>query len=234
MRYLFVLFFIGMIGTGLWQGLMNSNIVKLKKIEINGASSATTQRLRGLLKSKIGDAFWEIPVSQEAQSLKTDPWVEAVEVRRELLGTLIIDIIERKPVAVLGNGKGQFYFLDGHSDVIDQAQASRVGAYPILSESGFHSNKELRTKALEILKSLPAEGLLSLSDVSEVQYDNEQGYHLTLAKTGIVIDIGKENLPLHLDRARRVVQYLDQHKINATRIDADYSKKVLVKVRGRR
>jgi hypothetical protein len=34
-----------------------------------------------------------------------------------------------------------------------------------------------------------------------------------------------------MDRARRVVQYLDQHNINASRVDSDYVKKVLVKVR---
>jgi cell division septal protein FtsQ len=93
---------------------------------------------------------------------------------------------------------------------------------------------ELRLQGVEILKALPNEGRLSLKDTSEVRYDDQHGFLLTLQKPKLQVELGKEDLALKLDRARRVAEYIEQHGINASRIDADYGKKVLVKVQSSR
>jgi hypothetical protein len=134
-------------------------------------------------------------------------------------------------LAVVGNTKGQFKFIDKDNNVIDFAPPDKIGRLPLLLGEKLESDHALRGEALGILKNLPPEGMISLHDLSNIQFDDEHGFQIRLAKSGMLIDIGKENIPLHIDRARRVVQYLDQHSVNASRVDSDYVKKVLVKVR---
>lgn len=223
---LFVLF----IG-GLWQGIQKTDLLKLKNIKIEGAAPATETRLRKNITINPGDSLWEKSVEKQAEIAKLDPWVEKAQVRRVFPNTIVIDVKERVPFAVMNESNGQFKYLDTSNTIIDKAEPEKVGLYPILVGHDLRTNINLRREALEILKSLPEEGLLSRKDVSDLRFDEEHGFQMRLAKSGILIDIGKENIPLHIDRARRVVQYLDQHSINASRVDSDYAKKVLVKVR---
>jgi len=219
-------------GGGLFIGLTRSDFVKLHDIVITGASPQTEARIRPHLISKIGESIWKFPVEKIAENIRRDPWVESVEIRRQIPQTLLINIHERKPVAVLGNGQGSFKYLDELNTVIESKPDVRdLSRYPTFFGMYTPDKIKLREQALALLKTLPAEGFISRKDISDVSYDDEHGYQMTLSKTGILVELGKEDLPLRIDRARKVVQYLDQHHINATRIDSDYAKKVLVKVR---
>ena len=151
--------------------------------------------------------------------------------RRVFPSTIVIEVKERIPFAVINESNGKFKYLDMSNTIIDKAEPEKIGPYPILVGHELRTNTSLRAEALDILKALPEEGLMSRHDVSDLRFDEEHGFQMRLAKSGILIDIGKENIPLHIDRARRVVQYLDQHSVNASRVDSDYAKKVLVKVR---
>lgn len=228
--FLFVTLFAFLLG-GLGHAVLRSDLIKLSDIDIRGAQPETAERLRSRLHSKVGDPFWKISVEREAQSIKQDPWVESVDVIRRLPNTLLVSVTERKPIAVMGSGDGQFKFVDDTGFVIGSADPREVAGHPALMGRNFQEQGSLRGKALDLLKSFPKEGSLSQTDISELQFSDEHGFQVILAKTGMVVELGKDNLPLHVDRARRVVQYLHQHGINASHVDSDYAKKVLVKLR---
>lgn len=225
-----ILLFVFFVG-GLWQGIQKTDLLKLKTIQVTGAAPATEARLRKIITVNPGDSLWEKSVEKQAEIAKRDPWVEKAQVRRVFPNTIVIEVKERTPFAVVNESSGQFKYLDSSNTIIDKAEPEKIGRYPILVGHDLRTNANRRGEALDILKSLPEEGFVSRHDVSDLRFDEEHGFQIRLAKSGILIDIGKENIPLHIDRARRVVQYLDQHSVNASRVDSDYAKKVLVKVR---
>src|SRR4051794_23352835 len=98
---LLLLVLFGFLGTGIGFAIFRTNISKLSEIAFQGAAPETESRLRKLLHSKIGDNFWTISVDDEAAQLKTDSWVQDVQITRRLPGTLIISITERRPFAAL-------------------------------------------------------------------------------------------------------------------------------------
>lgn len=210
--------------------VFNSEAMRTQEIKIDGASADTAARIQNTLRPAIGVPLWKVPVDEAASRIKNDPWVDAVDVTRSYPNTLEVSVRERRPFAIVGSGEGLFRYVDDASNIIDRAPVTSTAQYPLLIGRDFENDSNLRTNAIALLKSLPSEGLVSRSDISDLQYDDEHGFRMTLEKSGIVVQIGKENLPLHLDRARRVVQYLNDHGINATRVDSDYAKKVLVKV----
>lgn len=211
--------------------VLRSDLTRVRELSIQGASPAVANRLSRTLSFTLERKIWDITVQDIADKVKSDSWIESVEVQRQFPSTLLIQVVERKPFAVLGNKKGRFKLVDQDNNIIDVAKNDDLTRLPILMGKAFVEKVDLRKAGLDLLKTLPEEGILSLKDVSDVEYKEDRGFSITLMKSGITIELGKENLPLHIDRARRVVQYLDQNNINATRVDADYAKKVLVKVR---
>ena len=230
-RIFLLVVFVGIVAASIWEESFDSDGMKVHSISVQGASGTTETRIRQSLENMMGRPLWQLPVEQAAGKVKQDPWVDSVTIHRQFPHTLAVTVKERKPVAVMGDGAGKFNYVDDSNTIIDRAPVSETARYPVLLGSNFEKDSGLRAQGLALLKSLPDEGLISQKDISDLRFDNEHGFQLTLAQTGVVIDIGKENLPLHLDRARRVVQYLNEHKINALRLDSDYAKKVLVKVR---
>lgn len=222
---------VGFIGGGLYLGFQQTSLTQISEIKFKGASEETVNRLQHLLTIKVGDPFWEIPIAKEAEILSQDPWVKKVDFNRQLPNILIINVVERKPLAVLGTKKGRFKFVDSSNKIIDRARPGQIGGYPILMGRNLIRDMEKREKALNLVKSLPSKGVLSRLDVSEIYFKKNHGFQIVLGKTRSTINIGKNNLALHLDRSRRVAEYLKKHEINASHIDADYAKKVLVKVR---
>jgi cell division septal protein FtsQ len=231
LKGLILFLLVSVFGAGLWKGIEKTDLLKINAVKVEGAASTTENRLRNLMTVKVGDPIWTKSVEKQALLLKKDPWVESARVRRVFPNSIIVEVREKVPFAVVGSGKGEFKYVDSNNNLIDAAEPVKAGHYPLLLGRTLATDLNLRGEAIGLLKSLPQEGLMSLHDLSDVRYDADRGFQIRLAKTGMLIDIGKENIPLHVDRARRVVEYLDQHNINASRVDSDYSKKVLVKVR---
>ena len=108
-----------MFGLGLFLGLKKTDLFTIKVIEINGASSETEKRIRSKLNIKEGQSFWQLPLQAEINSIKSDPWIRAADVRREFPQKIIVNLIEREPVALLGNSEGKYKYLDNTNTIID-------------------------------------------------------------------------------------------------------------------
>jgi len=205
-----------------------SDHVRISRIEIKGVPPSAVSRYQKVLGLKVGNPFWKVSLNDIAHRLKQDRWVESVDVRRELPSAIIIEISEKKPVALVGDAKGHFSYVDGKSDWIEQVPPEKAEALPLLLGENMVLDKNLRKTGVDLIKSLPPTGPLSQEDLSHIEYDSQKGFLLTLQKSAIQVQLGKENFPLRLDRSRRVVLYLNQHGIKAQMIDAGFSKKVLV------
>nr|AIA18448.1 POTRA domain, FtsQ-type [uncultured bacterium]AIA18456.1 POTRA domain, FtsQ-type [uncultured bacterium] len=222
---------ISVIGFGSYHGLFLSDLTKIKEITIVGANPNLEKELQKMHGIVPGTSFWKTDVDQLAAKLKKHAWVENIEIKKNFPNEITVQVTERKPKALLNKGQGKFDYIDDSGFVFGPAKPIDASEKVVLSGKSLIEKSELREAAIEVVKQFPPSGAMSLSDVSEIQFNNEKGYQVVLSKTGMIVDLGKENLPVRVDRARRVVQYLESHQINASHIDADYAKKVLVKVR---
>lgn len=222
---------IAVVAYGTYLSLFVSQLTKVSHVTIIGAQDSIKPQIEKLHGIKNTTSFWDVEVEKVAANIKKHDWVEAVEIKKVFPNEIMIFITQRQPHAVLNKGNGKFDYIDETGFVFGPAETADLSEKVILSGKSFNEKPELRMPVVELIKQLPSTGTLSFDDISEVKFEREKGYQILLSKTGMKIDLGKENLPVRIDRARKVVQYLESHQINASHVDADYAKKVLVKVR---
>jgi cell division protein FtsQ len=178
-----------------------------------------------------GQSLWSVKLSQVVGLLNSQNWIEHHSISRSWPSALTVKIKPHdiKLVYLGKNGKYLPIISDGSFlDAVDSKQAPDV---TLLEGENFIQKKELRQKAVTVLQEIPSEGLFSKKTISEMRYDPKEGFSVTLMKTGIQVKIGEEQVGIKSARVSQVVDYLQTRQFDARVIDANLSKKVLVRLR---
>jgi cell division protein FtsQ len=117
--------------------------------------------------------------------------------------------------------------------VLPETTIVKAPDVPVLRGGSFLKSIEKRQKAISILKNLPETGPMSFSQVAEIEYYQES-YWARLVSNSVKIHLGVQNLPKKIERIDRVMNYLKSSKLDPRVIDADFSKKLVVKLRKHR
>ena len=92
--------------------ILASPIIGVRKIEIEGARYMSADLLVAVEKSLNGKSILTVDTNAAEKRLEGDPWVESVRIRSFFPTRLVIEIVERRPVA--------FYIgVDNRSRVVD-------------------------------------------------------------------------------------------------------------------
>ena len=105
-------------------------------------------------------------------------------------------------------------------------------ALPLLKGSAFYYKHELRKSAVHLLAQLPQNGsALSVSQIESLEYDEKDGFALNLKVSQVKVQMGSDRIKVKTARVEQVLNYLMSRQMEARVIDANLSKKVLVRLR---
>ncbi len=178
-----------------------------------------------------GVSLWKLPLQKISKELSAYNWIEVSAVKRSWPSTLVIQVkpYEVKLLYVGKNGKLLPVIKNG--EFLSPVESMQAPDVALLDGDVFIKKPELRKKAVQVIDDIPAEGSFSKKTISEIRYDKQDGFWMTLVKTGIQVKIGEDKVSLKSARVSQVVEYLDSRQFDARVIDANLSKKVLVRLR---
>lgn len=189
------------------------------------------KRLDLALEKYRGQSLWKIDLNEIEKKLNSENWIQEVTLARRFPSKLRV-ILVPKEIKLLYSGRGgKFLPVVGDGTFLDPVDGKLAPDVPLLVGEAFADKKELRKKSVEALETVPVEGSFSRKTISEIQYDSKEGYWMTLIKSGIKVKMGEEQLAIKAARVSQVVDYMDAHSFQARVIDANLSKKVLVRLR---
>ena len=183
-----------------------------------------------LLKYK-GQSLWSIRLKPLSREVRDENWVQALNIKRSWPNTLSVIVKPHEVKMLLLSKSGTLLPLIESGEVLDAVEASRAPDVALLDGEDFAKSKELRQKAVAVMNEIPAKGTFSKQSISEVRYDDKEGFWMTMIKTGIRVKMGEEQMAIKAARVSQVVDYLESHQFDARVIDANLSKKVLVRLR---
>lgn len=178
-----------------------------------------------------GQSLWRINLIGMSHQLTALPWVAEIQMHRNWPDRLEIRIVP-KEVKFLFVGKGgQLFPVMEDGTFLNPVSAEARPDVVLLRGDDFVQNKELLGRALKAFEDFPNDGSFSKKTISEIHFSVKEGFWATLMKDAINVKLGDDHVVVKADRVSQVLDYLEAHQLDARVIDANLTKKVLVRLR---
>ncbi len=191
-----------------YNALLTCSYFQLDKTIVKGCQKTTEKDVLLVSGVKPSQNIMTFSMEGIARKIRTNPWVEEVSVVRELPNRLIIEIRERKPVALVKRDDSLF-FVDAQGFIFKKFEGEEANL-PILtgcSENGQDDGLLIR-KSIELIDFLSASSSFpQIKNVSEIHGDGGLGFSLFL-DSGLCLRIGFGDYENKLKRLKPVMAEL--------------------------
>ncbi|MBM4365345.1 MAG: FtsQ-type POTRA domain-containing protein [Deltaproteobacteria bacterium] len=185
--------------------LVVSPHVRYRHLRVVGAQRAEAAHLRHLADLPLGEPLVMLDLDRAAAGAERHPWVASVEVRRSFPDTVVLQVREREPVAILH--VDGLYLVDESGEPFVRAQPGDLdhpyltGLSPVLAAEQPEVARRVVREGLAWLAVLQDKGGLPESAISELHFSEQSGYTVILRNGGEVL-LGFADR----ERASRLVQ----------------------------
>ncbi len=220
-------------GAAVYAFLGHSPVFAVREIEMTPCANITRDEVWGALRGAPQGNIWRLSSEQIGRRLEGNPWVREVSVRKVFPDRLVVNVVERKAVAMVN--LDALCYVDEDGTVFKRLTAYDPKTLPVLT--GFRA-QDLKArdavalqgfrKGLELLRTAEA-GVLK-RNVSEVHFDVLEGYTIVTRDAGIQFKLGNIAFPEAMRRIEEVLPTL----ANLSRVAVDLKTKgrVFVKTGG--
>lgn len=221
------------IGLGVIAGyrfVTTSQRFAIDTIEIKGAERLAEDSIRAALPVKRGANIFTTDLGDVTSALRTDPWIRSASAHRVLPDTLVVEIREHAPVAVVQLGT-DLYLADEAGHVFKRADvaAGETEHLPIVTGIGRDAMRvdpvetaELITRALGVIGRWRANAMRP--EISEVHVDAHHAVTLRTYDRGVAIQLGAlrelEERLVTFDAAWTDLSDSERARVTALHLDA--------------
>jgi cell division protein FtsQ len=204
-------------------------VVYEKTPEQNYYFDPLLEKIKLDLNTLKGQSLLSLDFRKISQQLKNLDWVASFHISKTWPQSLKITIQPQDVKLLLVKGTHLVPVIENGSllSVVEPHQAPDV---ILLNESSFSTDRELRKKAIQMSQEIPAEGSFSQKKISEIFYDKKEGFWVQMVDQGLKVKLGEGQVSLKSARVGQVLDYVKSHDIKPHMIDANLSKKVILKL----
>jgi cell division protein FtsQ len=189
------------------------------------------KKLDQSLEAYRGLSLWNFDLPGMAQKISAENWIQDVILTRKFPSSIRITVQTKEVKLLFMDRLGKFFPIVDGGDFLDVVDARQAPDVPLLVGDIFIQKPELRKKSVQVFDELPTDGSFSRKSISEIRFDPKEGFWMTLIKDGMKVKVGEDQVSLKSARVSQVIDYMDAHQFQARVIDANLSKKVLVRLR---
>lgn len=181
----------------------------IQQIDVSSTGTLSSAHLRQYAKVSEGQNLFAVNISQIARNLERTPRVRRAEVWRKLPDTLVINVQERIPIALIKEGAyGRPMPVDSDGHILDPNVGKGLPLISGVGESGLAPGSVIRDeKTLDALRALELCGqarLNALLKVQSIKVDNPDFLELRLT-SGARVEMGRDRLKWRLEKLADLV-----------------------------
>ncbi|MCX7978252.1 MAG: FtsQ-type POTRA domain-containing protein [Bdellovibrionaceae bacterium] len=193
--------------------------------------SDEVEKIQKRFNSIHGRSLLDLDLMQEASFLSKYQWIESHNVRKMWPNRVFVEIRPYEVKALYFSRPDGFTPVVADGRLLDSVDAASAPDAPLLEGKLFLRDPELRRKALQMLEELPFDGPVGRRSLGQITWDQKMGFLVRLVGAGVEVHLGHDDFAVKAQRVAKVLEYLNSRKMNARVIDANLSKKVLVRLR---
>lgn len=176
-------------------------------------------------------SLWKLNLEMIAQQISTKEWIDQVYLSRRWPSQVEVRIIPKQIKLLYVEKSGKLLPIVASGEFLSAVNVKQAPDVALLNGEMFLKDSGMRKKAVEVISQIPNHGKFSSKTISELRYDKKEGFWMTLMQSGIKVKMGEEGIPLKAARVSQVLEYMNDRQLDARVIDANLSKKVLVRLR---
>jgi len=206
-------------------------------LEFLGTRNVNRENLEGLTRRALGHNILLADLNHVRHVVESEPWVESANVRRVLPDRIVIEIRERKPVAVAAIDE-ELFLVDSTGIVLDRF-GPRYGDLdgPIVKglknlalENAREDNLQRIQIYMKVVEDLSGSPRNPLQSLSEIDVSNPRRVAVIPAKEAIPVYVGNDNFRERYERflaCRNVYEQLRDRYPVIEYIDVTFENKVI-------
>ena len=231
---LLLLFFFLFISHSVYVHLLGDPFFRVREIEVEGNRRITPETLISLAKIEGMPNLFTVSLSEVTKRLESHPWISHIRMRKVFPNKILIQVEERKPIAILQ--LEELYYVDTQGVIFSQVGEGDEYNFPFLTgltrqviEKDPAEAKHLITKALELLSIADQEKVSALEEISEIHMEKIFGIRCFTKTDGLEVRMGWEQFREKLKRLSLIWSDLRKRGFSATSIDCSDLKRMVVK-----
>jgi cell division septal protein FtsQ len=216
--------------------LIDSPRFKVREVEIFGLKYLGRDEILAAMSIPPEESLLNLQASELAKSLEVLPWLRRAVVSFRLPGNVVVEVVEREPMAVVH--AADFMLIDEDGKLVSRASSEHKKNFITIEGFSDLKLKEgdlLPRDAMRALKKLlaaldQAKPWLPPGSVSELRWDAEAGYSLHTSHKNLSIRLGWEAFERKLSRLKSILALIEEKQLwNAVlSIDLDYSNRAFI------
>jgi len=214
--------------------VLSSPYLETREILVRGCKELTEKQILALAAIEPSRNLLIVDVEEVGRRVKANPWIEYASVGREYPDRVVIEVRERKPVALLKRDDALF-LVDREGNPFKELEQEDEMDLPILT--GFYRDgkidRGLLAKSLDLLRHLGhTEVFPNIRAVSEIHGNERLGLSL-FTNTGLCLLLGFDSFENKFKRLPTIMADLDRRNKKTAFLQIDLSDPVKVTVQQR-
>lgn len=207
----------------LW--LATSPQFALAHLRIEGARRVAPERVVSALTPLRGRNLLRLSLREVEARLADDPWIASTTIRKQLPNSLVVEIRERRPAALLRRS-GDLFYVDSSGFVIGPYDLRGPVNLPVLDQA---TGAPLDVVgALELSAALvrvaPAWG----SDLSEIEMLGARDYRIWLETLPFPVVVSAAGVEGQIRKLERILPQILQRYESVGAVDLRYSRQIVI------
>lgn len=178
-----------------------------------------------------GQSIYKLDLKVIQSELDQELWIKSFRIHRKWPSSVLIYLQPEKVYFSVLTSTGELRPVIHTGQLLSATRVNNSPDVPLVRQSEFLKNESLRVRLIELLKDIPIHGEFSRDHISEIQFDESNGFTLLMSRDNLKVHLGEKQIRKKSLQVKQVMQYLDSKKIQARVIDANLSQKVLVRLR---
>jgi cell division protein FtsQ len=212
----------------------------IRTIKIEGSAHLTPADITRIAGITLGGNVVTADLQSVRYNLLNDPWIEQATVTRRLPGTIVIEVVEREPAALVAIGS-ELYLSTQRGEPFKKLAPGDPYDFPIVT--GIRTDDVVRDRAgvvvqikraLELAAEYQHAGPGRSLPVQEVHLEDDGGLVLVVGKEPIELRMGKGPYRQAIEQAARVLSEVRERHAQASVIFLDndaHPERVVVRMR---
>jgi len=204
---------------------MSERTFLIKEILISGNYHLEEEEVKSVLDIRNGENLFRLSFDELETRLKRLPWIKRMSLRKQFPCTLMINIEEAVPKALL-NLNRQLFLIDSDGNILEGIVGEGTPFLPVVIGISPEKDKGGILEALKLIDVLSEKNILSGKESIEIMLNS---YGLVMNMDGESIRVGYGGYREKLERWKELEPEIRKKNINIDYVDLRFKDRVIVK-----